>query len=66
LGIDGILLYKNIVYVPDSPELRSVILKEMHNVPYAGHPSYQKIVSAIKNQYCLLNMKMEIVEYIAK
>jgi hypothetical protein len=27
LGIDGIILYKNIVYVPNSPELRSAILK---------------------------------------
>jgi hypothetical protein len=27
LGIDGILLYKNRVYVPNSPELRNVILK---------------------------------------
>jgi hypothetical protein len=27
LGIDGILLYRNKVYVPNSPELRSVILK---------------------------------------
>jgi hypothetical protein len=27
LGIDGILLYINIVYVPNSTELRSAILK---------------------------------------
>jgi hypothetical protein len=27
LGDDGILLYRNIVYVPNSPELRNVILK---------------------------------------
>jgi hypothetical protein len=38
LGFDGILLYRNRVYVSNSSELRSVILKEMHNVPYAGHP----------------------------
>jgi hypothetical protein len=27
LGIDGIILYRNRVYVPNSPKLRSVILK---------------------------------------
>jgi hypothetical protein len=27
LGIDGIILYRNKVYVPNSPELRSAILK---------------------------------------
>jgi hypothetical protein len=38
LGIDEIILYRNNVYVPNYPELRSAILKEMHNVPYAGYP----------------------------
>jgi hypothetical protein len=38
LGIDGIIRYSNRVYVPNSPELRGKILKEMNNLPYAGHP----------------------------
>jgi hypothetical protein len=42
LGVDGILLYKNIFYVPNSYELRSEILKEIHNVPYAGHHDIKK------------------------
>jgi hypothetical protein len=37
---DGTLLYKNIIYVPNFQELRIMILKEMHNVPYAGHLGY--------------------------
>jgi hypothetical protein len=47
-------------------ELRNVILKEMHNVPYTGQPRYQKIVSTVKSQYYWLDMKKEIAEYIAK
>jgi hypothetical protein len=66
LGIDGIILYKNKVYVPNYPKLRSEILKEMQNVPYAGHPRYQKIVSAVKRQYYWPYMKRDIYEYIAK
>jgi hypothetical protein len=27
------------------------ILKEMHNVAYAGHPGYQKTVEAVKSHY---------------
>jgi hypothetical protein len=42
LEVDGILLYMNKIYVPNSHKLRSMILKEMHNVPYVGHPRYQK------------------------
>jgi hypothetical protein len=33
---DGILMFRRIVYVPDSPELKNIILKELHNVPYLG------------------------------
>jgi hypothetical protein len=66
LGIDRILLYKNRVYIPNFPELRSVILKKIHIVPYAGHPGYQKIVSTFKIHYYCPSMKKEIVEYIAR
>jgi hypothetical protein len=37
---DGTLLYKNIIYVPNSQELKIMIWKEIHNVPYDGHPEY--------------------------
>jgi hypothetical protein len=63
---DGILMYRNIIYVPNSHKLRSMILKEMHSVPYVGHLGYQKIVEAVKSQYYWPSMKKEIVEYIAK
>jgi hypothetical protein len=66
LGNDEILLYRNIIYVPNSHELRSMILKEMHNVPYVGHPGYQKTIAVVKSQYYWPGMKREIVEYIAK
>ena len=48
---DGILKLKGRVYIPNSSELRKSVLQEMHNVPYAGHPSYQKIVTAIRKEY---------------
>jgi hypothetical protein len=66
LEANGTLLYKNIIYVPNSQELRIMILKEMHNVPYAGHPGYQKIVATVKSHYFWPGMKKEIAEYITK
>jgi hypothetical protein len=66
LGTDGLLLYKNIIYVPNDRELKLAILKEMHNVTYAGHPGYQKTVAAVKSHYFWPGMKKEIVEYIAR
>jgi hypothetical protein len=35
-----ILMYKGKIYVPNSQELKILILREMHNVPYARHPGY--------------------------
>jgi hypothetical protein len=35
---DVLLMHKNRIYVPSSGELRNLVLKEMHDVPYVGHP----------------------------
>jgi hypothetical protein len=33
-------MYKGKVYVPNSSEMKNIVLKEMHNVTYVGHPGY--------------------------
>jgi hypothetical protein len=57
LEADGTLMYKNIIYIPNVQDLKLMILHEMHNVPYARHPGYQKIVAAIKSHYFCPVMK---------
>jgi len=37
---DGILMYKGGIYVPKYQEMKKMVLREMHNVPYVGHPGY--------------------------
>lgn len=66
LGIDGILLHKNKIFVPNFQDLKCIIFHEMHNVPYARHPGYQKAVAAIKSHYFWPTMKEEIIKYIAR
>jgi hypothetical protein len=51
LETDGIILYKNKIYVPNVHDLKLVILHEMHNVPYVGHPRYQKTVATVKSHF---------------
>jgi hypothetical protein len=41
-------MHKNRIYVPISGELRNLVLKEMHDVPYAGNPSYQKTITTVR------------------
>lgn len=48
LDEDGILRLKGRVYIPDLGELRKSVLHEMHNVPYVGHPGYQKNLTAVR------------------
>jgi hypothetical protein len=63
---DGLLMHKNRIYVPSSGELRNLVLKEMHNVPYVGHPGYQKTIAAVRSQFFWPGMKKDVVDYIAR
>jgi hypothetical protein len=63
---DGLLMHKNRIYVPSSGELRNLVLKEMHDVPYAGHPGYQKTITAVRSQFFWPGMKKDVVDYIAR
>jgi hypothetical protein len=54
-------MYKGRIYVPNSQVLKNIILGEMHNVPYVGHPGYHKTIAAVKNQYYWLGMKKEVL-----
>jgi hypothetical protein len=35
---DGILMYRGKLYVSNSIEMKNTLLREMHIVPYVGHP----------------------------
>ena len=43
-----------------------MILQKIHNVPYAGHPGYQKTLTTFQKEYYWLGMKKEVVRYIAQ
>jgi hypothetical protein len=43
-----------------------MILREMHNVPYARHPRYQKTIATVKSHYYWPGMKKEVVDFIAR
>jgi hypothetical protein len=37
----------------------------MHNVPYAGHPGYQKIIAKVRSQFFWPRLKKDVVDYIS-
>jgi hypothetical protein len=60
------IMYRGRIYVPNSQEFKNMILREMHNVPYAGHPRYQKTIVAVKRQYYWSGMKKEVADFNAR
>ena len=48
---DEILTYKNIVYIPNVGDLRRIVMDEIHQAPYSGHPGYQKTIAIARKQY---------------
>jgi hypothetical protein len=47
----GLLRFKNRLYIPDSTELKLTILDEVHKKPYFGHPGYEKTVTTLKKLF---------------
>ena len=39
---DGLLTYKGIIYISNVDYLRRVVMDEIHQALYSGHPGYQK------------------------
>jgi len=48
---EGLVRFRDKIYVPDSSELKKVILREFRTKPYSGHPGYQKTLTAVKKFY---------------
>jgi hypothetical protein len=55
LSIDknGLLRFKNRLYVPNSIDLKMTILDELHKKSYSGHPGYQKMITTLRKQVLL-------------
>jgi hypothetical protein len=63
---DSLLLYNNRFYVPNSVDLRHLILDEFHRRPYVCHCGYHKMVTTVRQLYYWQGMKQDISQYIVK
>ena len=59
-------MHRDRVYVPDVGDIRKMVLKETHDVPYVGHLSYQKIVATVRKQHYWSGIKNDVAKYIAR
>ena len=63
---DEILYYNGRVCVPKFGEYRLNVINNLHDIPIAGHPGFQKTYMAVKRHYYWLGMKKNIKEYIER
>jgi len=66
LTTDGLVKFRDMIYVSDNIELKKVILTEFHAKPYSGHLGYQKTLTAVKKLYYWLNLKRDVTEFVAR
>ena len=63
---DEILYYNGKVCVPKFGEYRLNIINNLHDIPIAGHPGFQKTYMAVKRHYYWPGMKKDIKEYVER
>ena len=60
------LTFRGKVYVPNRMDLKELIMNEYHCSNYAGHPGYQKMLTAIRKVYFWPSMCKNIADYLNK
>jgi hypothetical protein len=63
---EGLLTYKNRLYIPSCDDLKRFIMDKLHNRPYIGHPGYWKMITATRKQFYWHGLKKDIADYLAK
>jgi hypothetical protein len=63
---DNPLIYNKRLYVPNSIDMRKLIMDEFHRRPYVDHPGYQKMVKTVRQMYYYPRMNQDISHYILK
>ena len=47
-------------------DLKLLIFNEIHKNTYSGHPVYHKMISSLRKQFYLPNMKTDTTNYLVK
>jgi hypothetical protein len=63
---EGLLTYRNKLYIPNCDNLKRFIMDELHKRPYIGHPGYHKMITTTRKQFYWPGLKKYIANYLAK
>ena len=45
---DGLLTFKDRIYILKVADLRRIVMDEIYQAPYSGHPGYQKTIATAR------------------
>lgn len=54
---NGVLYYRDLIFVPEAEDLRERIVQTIHEQPTVGHPGIQRTLSTIRRSYYWPEMK---------
>ena len=61
---DNLILFKNLIYIPNNDKLKIKILKLFHDAPMAGHFGRTKTIELITRNYTWPKLKSFVTNYI--
>jgi hypothetical protein len=63
---EGMMAYKNRLYIPNCDDLKRFIMDELHKIPYTGRLGYQKMITTTRKQFYWSGLNKYIDDYLAK
>ncbi|KAI0993536.1 hypothetical protein K3495_g14648, partial [Podosphaera aphanis] len=60
---NGRLYFDDLIYVPDVPDLKLILLKNCHDHPSGGHHGRNKVFAELSRDYWWPNMLKQITQY---
>jgi len=64
LGVDGILRFKNRIFIPEDIELKQIVLSEGHKSKLSLHPGMTKMYQDFKKSYWWHDMKNNVAKFV--
>jgi hypothetical protein len=61
---DGIVTFKDCIYVPTGGGLRTEIIRTNHDLPWAGHFGVQRMLDLVLQKYYWPGMRRDIIQYV--
>jgi hypothetical protein len=62
---EGLLYYRDKIYVPEYEDIRTKIIRQYHDNPSAGHPGRTKTFELVSRYYCWKGMSLDVRQYVS-